>query len=372
MICANLRYTSVSFSRNALDPNVAGTQTRIPVRLSRTHIFFFAARMRPLCTISSLFDADCLCSVRNPGLPHQVESSASRCSRGPFVAEGYLANLDFPEMFVTVEGSPEPQLLPGRSSTFVSGALEHTGGMEETSPGVRNLSHRELLLTILQDHAGGLRVRGAQLRLQGQAISPRCANRESRIEQYLGDDPRHGIPGLYWMNIFGPLYADWFGTDRIAAASRFAGTTYLPDGSVYLRFGDRAEASETRGPSVNGSDVRYRRWQTMRFFDIERPRSSFSTFLLLCGRNDVCSHPSLSLLSRTDGQCISCAPRRLSFPLDWGNGAAKTQRTPQWGVAARVSPMMIHLEEQRRREDRAAAKGGKGLRKAKGGAGGPG
>jgi hypothetical protein len=252
------------FSRNALDPNVAGTQLGFLFDFA-DHIFL-PDECGPYAPFKP-FDADAFARYVTwfaaPG-----GEFGFRCSRAPFVAEGYLANLDFPEMFVTVEGSPEPQLLPGRSSPSFRVRWSIQVEWRNVPASATSLIESFFLQScrITQADFAFVALNSDYKAKHFTAVR----NRESRIEQYLGDDPRHGIPGLYWMNIFGPLYADWFGTDRIAAASQFAETTYLPDGSVYLRFGDRAEASETAG-------IRERQRRAIQaladdaFFDIERP-----------------------------------------------------------------------------------------------------
>ena len=59
----------------------------------------------------------------------------------------------------------------------------------------------------------------------------------SEVQQYIGDNPEQGIPGLYWMNFFGPVYVDYFGKKKLAALSDHAETVFLDDGPFCLRFG---------------------------------------------------------------------------------------------------------------------------------------
>jgi len=59
--------------------------------------------------------------------------------------------------------------------------------------------------------------------------------------KFVGDDPEEGIPGLYWMNLFGPLYVNWFGKERFEGLPSTA-TKFLPDGSVFIQFGNSPDA----------------------------------------------------------------------------------------------------------------------------------
>jgi len=59
----------------------------------------------------------------------------------------------------------------------------------------------------------------------------------SEVQQYVGDNPEHGIPGLYWMNFFGPVYVDYFGKQKLAALGEHTETLFLQGGAVCLRFG---------------------------------------------------------------------------------------------------------------------------------------
>ena len=65
----------------------------------------------------------------------------------------------------------------------------------------------------------------------------------SEVQQYVGEDPEQGIPGLYWMNLFGPVYVDYFGKEKLAALSDQAAVVFLDDGTACLRFGKLPEES---------------------------------------------------------------------------------------------------------------------------------
>ncbi len=65
----------------------------------------------------------------------------------------------------------------------------------------------------------------------------------SEVQQYVGDNPEHGLPGVYWMNFFGPVYVDYFGKEKVASLRNHADVIFLDDGAVYLRFSRRPEDS---------------------------------------------------------------------------------------------------------------------------------
>jgi hypothetical protein len=65
---------------------------------------------------------------------------------------------------------------------------------------------------------------------------------QGTLEEFVGDDPEKGIPGLYWMNLFGPLYVDWFGGERLKALP--ATVESQPGGAVFIQFGATPEEAE--------------------------------------------------------------------------------------------------------------------------------
>jgi hypothetical protein len=103
------------------------------------------------------------------------------------------------------------------------------------------------------------------------------ANKNRRVEikrwgtseRFVGDDPEKGLPWLYWMNVFGKLYVDWF---RAGLVYRIPATVneFRADGSVLLQFSDTPEASESQAAlamqkaarDILGDDA---------FFDSARP-----------------------------------------------------------------------------------------------------
>jgi hypothetical protein len=102
----------------------------------------------------------------------------------------------------------------------------------------------------------------------------------SEVQQYIGDSPEQGIPGLYWMNFFGLAYVDYFGKKKLATLSDHAGTDFLDDGAVCLQFGgmpDQSHAASTLAHQLAVSQV----LGEAAFFDRHHPERKLNipTFL---------------------------------------------------------------------------------------------
>ena len=90
----------------------------------------------------------------------------------------------------------------------------------------------------------------------------------STLEEYVGTNPAEGVPGLYWMNLFGPTYTGWLGRERL----RLAPGTHesLPDGSEFIRFGEAPEMCPSPEILRQQRAVRVALGEE-KFFDIEHP-----------------------------------------------------------------------------------------------------
>jgi hypothetical protein len=97
----------------------------------------------------------------------------------------------------------------------------------------------------------------------------------SDVQQYVGDDPGQGIPGLYWMNVFGPLYVDYFGRDKLTAVADLANVTFLDDGAVFVRFGRRPEESESAA-TLELQRAVIRTLGDAAFFDLRHPHRTLT------------------------------------------------------------------------------------------------
>lgn len=90
----------------------------------------------------------------------------------------------------------------------------------------------------------------------------------STLESYVGTDPEKGVPGLYWMNLFGPTYANWLGREKLQLAVGIH--ELLPNGSVFLQFGDALETCSSPEILRQQRDA-LKVLGEEKFFDIENP-----------------------------------------------------------------------------------------------------
>lgn len=93
--------------------------------------------------------------------------------------------------------------------------------------------------------------------------------------EFVGDNLEKGLPGLYWMNLFGNLYVEWFGKGKFKRIKCHE-AQFLDDSGVFLQFGAspeecmsayvlqrQQEAIELLNPNA--------------FFDITRPERKLET-----------------------------------------------------------------------------------------------
>ncbi len=100
---------------------------------------------------------------------------------------------------------------------------------------------------------------------------------DGTTESYVGTDPEKGVPGIYWMNLFGPAYANWLGRTELQSVVGIHEP--LPNGSVFLQFGDAPETcsspeilrQQREAANALGED---------KFFDIQGPERHLRSPLL--------------------------------------------------------------------------------------------
>jgi hypothetical protein len=104
--------------------------------------------------------------------------------------------------------------------------------------------------------------------------------------KYVGDNPEKGIPGLYWMNVFGKLYVSWFGKERFEQVPSTA-MKFLPDGSALIQFGNSPDAwSSAEVTAQQHKAIQILGEQA--FFDISHPDR---TLLTPFGRQGEAARP---------------------------------------------------------------------------------
>jgi hypothetical protein len=194
-----------------------------------------------------------------------------RRSTPPFEVEGDLSNLLSREIFMIDDDSSESKLLPGgpppgfcvRWRIWIRRV---NGGLPEP----------DLIKTFLWEAC-----RVAHADYGFVAIDSDYRNKHflsfrrngSEVQQYIGDDPEQGIPGLYWMNFFGPMYVNWFGEEKIATLASHVDTVTLPGGALFLRFGELPD-SMTHEIVLEQQRTVMRILGENAFFDIRRPERS--------------------------------------------------------------------------------------------------
>ena len=93
---------------------------------------------------------------------------------------------------------------------------------------------------------------------------------------FVGTNPQYGIPGLYWLNLYGPQYAAWLGP-QIAAVP--GAVKPIGNGSISIQFGDSPEGAETQDVLTREREaVTLLGWE--KFFDVRQPeRKPVSPFV---------------------------------------------------------------------------------------------
>jgi len=85
---------------------------------------------------------------------------------------------------------------------------------------------------------------------------------------YEGLDPEHGMPGLYWITIFGPRLVSWLGAEALTSGPGLA--EQLESGAILLQFGESPD--DCRSSKVLDEQRRtIERLGEMKFFDIRFP-----------------------------------------------------------------------------------------------------
>jgi hypothetical protein len=190
----------------------------------------------------------------------------------PFAVEGRISNLLFPEMVVEAEDSPA-QLLPAAPSPpFCSSWSVRFTSFPTTSSEV-DFARKFFIDACRQADADyGFAADSEDFRAK-HFISIRESN--SEVQQYVGEDPATGVPGLYWLNFFGLSYIDFFGKDKLARSAALAEVAALPKGGFLLQFGRRPEDSIAESVLEQQREAIAALGEAA-FFDIRRPGRNLS------------------------------------------------------------------------------------------------
>lgn len=80
------------------------------------------------------------------------------------------------------------------------------------------------------------RTTGSDFGLLTTEVDLRAKNRPANSYSYAGMDLETGVPGFYWINLFGAEYAGWLGLDHFP--TELAALMHLSNGAVSLKFCD--------------------------------------------------------------------------------------------------------------------------------------
>lgn len=211
----------------------------------------------------------------NPG----GEFGFRRSAPSPSV-EGHLLNRTLPEVLYESEVSGAMrQFKPGQQLVF------RTCWTIRTDPTILTCRGAEFMRNCLHDfcrvaHADYGFVATGQDYRNKNFLSIRKNNSET--QEYVGDDPDRGTPGLYWINFFGAVYVDHFGREKISAVSQHTPVTWLPEGGVCLRFGNQPEESRS-DEMLERQRVAIQTLGPSSFFDIRQPERTLDVPRSLLG-----------------------------------------------------------------------------------------
>jgi hypothetical protein len=97
----------------------------------------------------------------------------------------------------------------------------------------------------------------------------------STSSKFVGTDPEHGIPGLYWLNLFGPKYVSWLGSAIRTVPGEIQA---IDNGGISLQFGASPEDAE-QDEVITQERIAIGILGPEKFFDINQPdRKPISPF----------------------------------------------------------------------------------------------
>jgi hypothetical protein len=190
-----------------------------------------------------------------------------RKSTGELSCEGQISNLLFPDIQESIAGSGNKTALPPVPPPVF--CTRWSLRLEASLNGLDASLMKRLFLDACHESAADYAfVADARDYRAKHFTSVREGN--SQVQQYLGDDPEHGIPGLYWLNFFGRPYAQYFGAGKLSLAAHLSDTVRLPGGAFLLQFGT--------GPEESAGDAYIESQRKViatlgdsSFFDVRRP-----------------------------------------------------------------------------------------------------
>jgi hypothetical protein len=251
------------FSRRPLTADVAATH--LGALMAFEHGVFVPEKCDVYEPLRESFDSNDLTEpirwLSQPG--GEMKFRRSR----PIRIEGYIENAKFPKMWFQEPDGKRSEFKPKVSEPIFCTRwvvwIDEAAGLRK---GVKFLKRflSEMFRAATADY-GSLATEADYNRKNFLVTSDSLGT----LERYVGQDPEKGLPGLYWMNLFGPLYVDWFGREPMKQVPATLVEEYQ-DGSVLLQFGEtpadseagEAQAQQKMAVRILGEDT---------FFDISRP-----------------------------------------------------------------------------------------------------
>jgi hypothetical protein len=208
--------------------------------------------------------------LMQPGADFKFKSSK------PFKTEGFISNRHYPPMWTKERPNgpliplkpkhPEPRFINSWTMWIDSAALRKLGVDLLTSFMVQMFMSSQAeygFLTSEGDHE-------AKNFLVKQLPSGATSSK------FVGTDPEWGVPGLYWLNLFGPKYAAWLGT-RIDSVPGVVKP--IEGGGISLEFGASPEEAEAEAVLMHEREA-IQILGSEKFFDIRQPeRQPISPFV---------------------------------------------------------------------------------------------
>ena len=197
-------------------------------------------------------------------------------SSKPFKVEGFISNRHYPQMWTKKKSDsplepveikhPEPHFLSSWTVWIASAAIRKLGADLLANFAIQMFvsSRSEYgFFTSESDHE-------AKNFLVTQLPSGSTSSR------FVGTDPQWGIPGLYWLNLFGPKYTEWLGPE----IEKGPGVVKpIEGGGISLTFGVSPEDAETEEVLMQEKKA-IARLGPEKFFDIRYPeRKPVSPFV---------------------------------------------------------------------------------------------
>lgn len=155
--------------------------------------------------------------------------------------EGHISNLLQPEILVREEGATLYKSLPPVTPPVFGSRWRLQFGSDFSGPLVPDFIKKLLCDVAHLAHAdyGFVALDEDHRKKHFQSIR----KDRSLVQQYIGNNPEHGIPGLYWLNFFGRLYVEYFTEEKLSAVARHAAVFSLAGEGIGLQFGRSPEES---------------------------------------------------------------------------------------------------------------------------------